>query len=281
MNWKTSFLFSILGVLAALVPAPARADSDCEGCKDHPQIQRFPGFHLSEVKVNDFNSVEFTLPKDKLITKEGKYWFLGYQQDDAAKEPSCVEVLRNYENAFKKGGGKLEWKRDDSCIGTLSMPLGKSQRWMKLHSYIGGRSTIELEVIEVAAMEQKVEVSASEMLDALTKDGFVALHGILFDTGRDTIKPESEPLLAEVVKLLTDNGSLKLSVEGHTDNQGNAKVNQTLSQKRADSVTKYLLGKGIDAKRLTAIGWGDTKPVADNRTEDGRAQNRRVELVKK
>lgn len=129
-------------------------------------------------------------------------------------------------------------------------------------------------------MEQKVEMSASEMMDALNKDGFLALYGILFDTGKDTIKSESEPVLTEIVSLLTNNASLKLSVEGHTDSAGNAKFNETLSQKRADSVKKWLVGKGVDAKRLQTKGWGDTKPVAD-RTEDGKAKNRRVELVKK
>ncbi len=88
-------------------------------------------------------------------------------------------------------------------------------------------------------------------------------------------------MLAEVQKLLSDNANLELSIEGHTDNEGNPKSNQTLSQKRADSVKKYLQGKGVDAKRLSSKGWGDTKPVGDNRTEDGRTANRRVELVKK
>jgi OmpA-OmpF porin, OOP family len=125
------------------------------------------------------------------------------------------------------------------------------------------------------------EVSAAEMLEALNKDGSVKLHGILFDTGNDTIKPESEPILAEVVTLLTGDVDLKLSVEGHTDNVGQAQANQVLSQRRAENVVKYLVGKGVDPKRVSAKGWGDTVSVADNRTEDGRALNRRVELVKK
>jgi len=264
-----------------LVPTTALAENDCEGCKDHPQVQRFPGFYLAQATTNDFNSISFTVAEGKEVQKEGKYWNLVYGQKEGAKAPSCVETARNYENAFKKGGGKLVWRSADWCTATLSMPLGKSERWMKIENNVAGNGSIYSEIIDVASMEQKVEVSASEMLDALNKNGFVALHGILFDTGKDTIKPESEPLLAEVVKLLSDNADLKLSVEGHTDNQGNPKSNLTLSQKRAESVKKYLTGKGVDARRLSAKGWGDTKPVADNRTEDGRAQNRRVELVKK
>ncbi len=266
---------------ALLVPATALAQDDCEGCKDHPQVQRFPGFNLSLATVNDFNLISFTVADGKEVEKEGKYWKLWYGLREGAKAPSCVETARNYENAFKKGGGKLVWRTSDWCTATLSMPLGKSERWMKIENNVSGNGSIYIEIIEVAAMQQKVEVSASEMLEALNKDGFVALRGILFDTGKETIKPESEPLLAEVLKLLGDNADLKLSVEGHTDNQGNPKSNQTLSQKRAESVRKYLTAKGVDAKRLSSKGWGDTKPVGDNRTEDGRAQNRRVELVKK
>jgi OmpA-OmpF porin, OOP family len=264
-----------------LVPPTALAQDDCEGCKDHPQIHRFPGFYLSQATVNDFNAISFTVAEGKEVEKEGKYWKLWYTLKEGGKAPSCVETARNYENAFKKGGGKLVWRTSDWCTVTLTMPIAKSERWMKLENNVTGNGTIYTEIIDVASMEQKVEVSASEMLEALNKNGFVALHGILFDTGRDTIKPESEPLLAEVLKLLGDNASLKLSIEGHTDNQGNPKSNQTLSQKRAESVQKYLTAKGADAKRLFSKGWGDTKPVGDNRTEDGRAQNRRVELVKK
>jgi OOP family OmpA-OmpF porin len=265
-----------------LVPAAARAEDDCEGCKDHPDVQRFPGFYLAQATQNDFNSIAFTTGADnQQAQKEGKYWNLVYGIKEGAKAPSCPETTRNYENAFKKHGGKLVWRSDNGCEATLTMPLGKSERWLKVNNNVNGNGSLYMEIVELASMEQKVEVSATEMLDALNKNGFVALHGILFDTGKDVIKPESEPLLAEVVKLLSTNANLKLSVEGHTDSEGNAKSNQTLSQKRAESVRKYLVGKGVDGKRLSAKGWGDTKPVADNRTAEGREQNRRVELVKK
>lgn len=252
---------------------------DCEGCKDHPQVSRFPGFWMESAEQNDFNSVEFQVGDEKMAAKEGRYWALRYQIKEGAKLPSCVEVTRNYENAFKKQGGKLVWRTSDSCQATLSMPLGKSERWLALAVNNGGE-LVSFEIVELAKMEQKVEVDAAGMLDALSKDGFIALYGVLFDTGKDAIKPESEPLLAEIVKLLSTNAGLKLSIEGHTDNVGNAKANQALSQKRAESVKKFLVSQGIDAKRLSSKGWGDTKPVADNRTEDGRSKNRRVELVK-
>jgi outer membrane protein OmpA-like peptidoglycan-associated protein len=108
----------------------------------------------------------------------------------------------------------------------------------------------------------------------------VAVYGIHFDTGKAAILPDSENILGEIVKLLQQNEDLKLLVEGHTDNQGNAAANQALSEKRAQAVVAWLTAHGVQAARLSAKGFGRTKPLTDNGTEDGRAKNRRVELVK-
>ena len=107
----------------------------------------------------------------------------------------------------------------------------------------------------------------------------VALH-LEFDTGKATLRPDAQPTVDQVLALLKGHPDLKLGVEGHTDNVGDKKSNLELSRKRAESVVKYLSDKGIDGKRLKADGKGDAVPVADNRSEDGRATNRRVELVR-
>lgn len=101
-----------------------------------------------------------------------------------------------------------------------------------------------------------------------------------FDTDKATIRPESAPTVAEVVTLLRQNPALRLAVQGHTDNAGTAAHNQRLSEARAQSVVAALTAAGIGAARLQAAGFGQTQPLADNATEAGRAQNRRVELVK-
>ena len=124
-------------------------------------------------------------------------------------------------------------------------------------------------------------MSAMNMADNLARNAFVALYGINFETGKADILPSSESLLAEIVTLMKQQSGLKLSVEGHTDNVGNAKSNKALSQARAEAVKKWLVGKGIAAGRLSTNGHGAEMPIADNRIEDGRAKNRRVELVKK
>ena len=120
-----------------------------------------------------------------------------------------------------------------------------------------------------------------KLYDALSETGRVATQGIYFDTGSDRIRPESTPTLKEIGEMLKEHADLKLTIEGHTDNVGNAAANQALAEKRAAAVKAFLVGSyGVDASRLQTAGFGDQKPVAPNTTPEGRQQNRRVELVK-
>ena len=123
------------------------------------------------------------------------------------------------------------------------------------------------------------EITANEMLDALNKDGYIALN-ILFETGKSAIQEESLPIVDQIFELMKSNSALKISIEGHTDNVGDAASNKKLSNDRAKAVMDALIAKGIDKTRISFVGWGQEKPVADNRTEEGRAKNRRVEIVK-
>jgi OmpA-OmpF porin, OOP family len=112
------------------------------------------------------------------------------------------------------------------------------------------------------------------------KDAFIALQ-INFDTNKAVIKQESLPQVQQIVELMRSQPGLKVSIEGHTDSQGTPTANKTLSQDRAKAVVTSVAEEGISSDRMGAVGWGQERPVADNRTEDGRAKNRRVELVKK
>lgn len=126
----------------------------------------------------------------------------------------------------------------------------------------------------------RVMAGGQELYDALIAEGRVATQGILFDTGSARIRPESTPTLEEIADALQRNGDLRLRIEGHTDNVGQAASNLTLSEQRAQAVVAHLVEHaGIAAARLEAAGLGDTKPAADNGTPEGRQQNRRVELV--
>ncbi|MEM1055377.1 MAG: OmpA family protein [Bacteroidota bacterium] len=127
----------------------------------------------------------------------------------------------------------------------------------------------------------RIAAGGREILyDQLQAEGRVATKGILFDTGSATIKPESTPTLGDIVRMMNQYGDLRLRIEGHTDNTGSADTNMSLSQRRAEAVVAYLTGQGVDGSRLEAAGMGQTAPVADNGTAEGRQQNRRVELVR-
>ncbi len=147
-----------------------------------------------------------------------------------------------------------------------------------LNDYSGTREgNYQLTLLEMEAMKQ--EIIANDILDALNKDGFIALY-INFETRKSTIQSESQEVVNQVAQMLQANASLKISIEGHTDNVGNPASNKSLSENKAKAVMDALVAKAIDKSRLTSKGWGQDKPVADNRTEDGQAKNRRVEIVK-
>jgi OmpA-OmpF porin, OOP family len=144
-----------------------------------------------------------------------------------------------------------------------------------------GRALAQLVVVSADAMEKKMTfVNSDEMKNTIHDSGKVALYGLYFDTDKDEIKPESQPTLVEIAKLLNGEPSLRLHVVGHTDNQGKSDYNLDLSRRRATSAVRELTSKyGITANRLDAYGCGLYSPVASNEGEDGRAKNRRVELV--
>ncbi len=149
-------------------------------------------------------------------------------------------------------------------------------------SKLSKRPVTLLEIIEPKAMDTgMVTVKADAMAKGIDATGHIAIYGVYFDTDSADIKPESSPTLQEISKLLQDRLSLKLQVVGHTDSQGGYEHNMDLSRRRADAVAASLAGNhGIDGGRLRAAGVGPLAPVASNDTPEGRARNRRVELVK-
>lgn len=157
----------------------------------------------------------------------------------------------------------VEWLQDDSTY--------KSKR--------GAYACVEL--VEVKSMVQNmVTVNADQMAQSIANTGRVALYGIYFDTNKTELKPESQSTLVEISRLLKKQPGMKLHVVGHTDNVGTLAFNLDLSRRRADAVVAALMrAHGIAAGRLTANGVASLAPTAVNTTEEGRAKNRRVELV--
>jgi outer membrane protein OmpA-like peptidoglycan-associated protein len=126
----------------------------------------------------------------------------------------------------------------------------------------------------------RVAAGGNDLYGALESEGRVVTEGVLFDTASATLRPESFAVVQEIAAMLREHPDLRVRIEGHTDNAGDAAANQTLSEERAAAVRAMLVGLGIDASRLESAGLGQTQPVASNDTAEGRAQNRRVELVR-
>lgn len=270
------FLFSALN--------NAFADQDMKGSKDHPFFNRMPNFYIEDYQESDFDSHEFTVNTRDVdyerVSVEGRKTYIFYRLNEGAKTPSSLQVVRNYQNAVQKIGGKLLWENTDpgNRILTLKLTKGGKESWIEVVAGGGEADSYTLTIVEKGELAQ--DITANDMLAALNKEGHIALY-INFDTGKSIIKPESQPIIDQIVQMMKQNPNLEVRVEGHTDNVGNPKSNKTLSEERAKSVVSAIVKKGVDAKRLSATGFGQDKPVADNKTEEGRAKNRRVELVKK
>jgi outer membrane protein OmpA-like peptidoglycan-associated protein len=146
----------------------------------------------------------------------------------------------------------------------------------KLHVGVPGGGTGTPSVIT----EIRIAEGALPLYETLAASGRVATHGILFATGSDVLEAASTPTLAAIGAMMAAHPELRLTIEGHTDNAGDAAANQALSERRAQAVRAYLVSHGVDAARLTAVGAGATRPAASNDTPEGRQQNRRVELVR-
>jgi OOP family OmpA-OmpF porin len=265
--------------LALLSPVLAFAEPDAEGCKDHPLFTRMKNYYISACETR-YDQALIMLDEEpdspKNLKPEGDKTFISYQYDETAgASASYLQIRRNYQNAAKLLKGKILVDRDRYTA--MQIDNNGSRIYIGLELFNDGR-TVSLTILEQKAMEQ--EITANEMWQALQRDGFMALY-INFDTNAAIIKPESQPIIDQIIELMKSQPDLKLSIEGHTDSQGTPESNKTLSLNRARAVIKAVSEGGINASGMSAVGWGQENPVADNRTEEGRAKNRRVEIVKK
>lgn len=297
---------ALVAVPLLILLTPARADNvevspDAEGCKDHPLWTRMPNYHIESCDSSQFDLRPFPNGKpgaeDRVPFEqvEGPTWRYSYVPDEGTKPASNLQVMRNFQNAGKKAGAVVvvEYPSEctayyddtalpgmgNSCINygtTLKLVRDGKEHW----TFVNGASEqgYNLMISERAAMKQ--DIAVNEIVDELNKAGFIALY-INFDTGKSTIKPDSNKTLDDAAAALKAAPDLKIEVGGHTDNVGGAEANQKLSEERAKAVMAALVTRGVPAARLTAKGFGQSAPVADNRSEDGRAKNRRVELTKK
>jgi OOP family OmpA-OmpF porin len=272
-------LFSMLLLLAGITSLFAQEDA--EGSKDPAMFTRMPGFYIYNYQDLQFNKYDFQVSTDKTESVEGHYININYYLKDGLQAPSGLQIIRNYTNAIKKIGGQVvyEWEDGGTQYVTLKVTKNGQEVWAQVNG--GGNGMYFVYIIEKEAMKQDVVADASSLANSIKESGKVALYGIYFDTGKSTLKPESQSTLKEISKLLTNDPSLKLYVVGHTDNVGIYDSNMKLSMDRAMAVVNALVSQfSVSAARLKACGDGPTAPVATNDTEEGKALNRRVELVK-
>lgn len=275
--------------------------------EDHPLVSRYADSRLrlrEDLALDEYDLVVGPGEQRELETLrlEGR---VTKQIFDNPGGRSTLEISRNYRDALAAQGMELlfECRGREECAGTQSGRSYHRVAGINIgnagdHRYFAGKLPYGegeahvavmvtpqrswVYVIESAAMETGLVTSdASSLAADLDQAGSVRLDGIYFDTGLATLQPESDAALAEVAELLRQRPELRLLVVGHTDSVGSDADNLKLSRRRAAAVVAALTGSfGVAADRLESRGMGSGEPAASNDTEEGRALNRRVELVR-
>lgn len=289
MLWAAVLALTAAAATGAAAQSKVRENAKCA---PNPVFEKFKGSVYHSCQHSRFHKLDLYRAKDPArltgdyepFAKEGEYWYyFDYiHKDTDGRLPSRLEVFRNYEKALGQAGGTILYSDGTtSFVYHLKRPSG--EYWGQVGCGAGSAAAcdrIQHKIVRVAAMEQRVVVSAEQIGKSLADTGKVVFYGIYFDTDKAVIKPESDPTLAEMGKYLKARGSAKVFIVGHTDNQGPLERNEKLSRERAQAVARALASKhGIAAERMTPEGVGPLAPVAANDAESGRAKNRRVEMV--
>jgi OOP family OmpA-OmpF porin len=301
--------FVFLLALCLSPPGAQAQQRDVAGERDYPGVGRFAGSAITGYQVKVFNATNLQAAPFKdgnaadARRLEGKITRVAYRTNPG---PSILEVSRNFETQLAKDGFETLLACDTEACGAIPftegvdiLPIpqmwvdGFNYRYYAGHKSDNGRDiyatvitsknndnvTTQLVVAVVGEIANKM-VDAATMAKGLGDKGHIALYGIYFDTDRAALKPESRPTLDEIAKLLNGQPTLNVFIVGHTDSQGSFEHNMTLSRQRAEAVAAALAtSHNIARGRLRTAGVGMLSPVGSNATEDGRALNRRVELV--
>jgi outer membrane protein OmpA-like peptidoglycan-associated protein len=245
---------------------------------DYRLLGHLPNYIAGAPQMRNFDQAEFTTDiasGESTVTVAGKTFSLGYALKDGSPALSDLEIQTNYRNRLKELGALITHTAPRYTYANLEQS-GQSI-WISVYS---SEASVEINVVEEKLFQASIEPPQEDALKtALDTDGHIALY-INFDFAKATLKTDAQPALAQVQALLKDNPTLKLAIEGHTDNIGNDDYNQKLSAQRAAAVVDILVKSGVAVDRLKSAGYGASKPTADNTSSEGRGRNRRVELVK-
>ena len=268
------------GVLAVGLLGPAFAQDAADEPPEHPVIKPMNGAALIEdsSRTDDFGQMLVRYRQDGNTideTAEGRFWHLEYQLEN--RDTSRDEIMANYAAEAERVGGEV-LDRSGTRLRLRIVNRGGGTTWAILDTRANG--AYELEIVDEAGLDLSLEFDAAVMFDALTRVGRVAIYGILFDVNLADLRPGSGEVIDTVAEVLKANPGLRIEVQGHTDSTGAAERNRQLSLERAQSVAAALALYGVEPNRLVPRGFGPDQPVADNADEQGRQQNRRVELVR-
>ncbi|WP_278494109.1 OmpA family protein [Acinetobacter gyllenbergii] len=268
---------------------------------DFPFIQLPKGYHFAHQSTENFAQMEFWVG-DRLEKVEGQLFNGRIDAEENNKAASFLELQRNLETVISSlGGEKIADSKIPAVLAsqlsekygvayvdglgdiynnpTQSYVIHQNHRdiWFQItqSGLSAGLLVLETRPIEITAQP----LSAHQLKVALDQNNKVDIQ-INFETDKATLLANSDEQINQILDLLKNDGALKLEINGYTDNSGESAHNLKLSQARAQAVVKALTDAGIDSSRLKAQGFGDSKPVSENDTEEGKAKNRRVELVK-
>jgi len=280
MGRRLNLLFTISMILMLSIPSMVVAGKpDSKGSIDHPLVTRMSDFYIDKYEKNEFDYEKFKT-NDGKIRVEGRKFVIDYRIQPEATPPGKTQILQNYMNAFKDIGAEVMLK--GSYYYVFKVAKDDMETWVKVDPGNSDGKRYILTIVEKALLKQEVVADAEAMAKGIIQSGHMAIYGIYFDSGKSIIKKDSDVALKEIATLLKNNQKLKLFVVGHTDSDGGLEYNMELSDKRAKAVVEMLTAKyGINKKRLKPKGLGPLAPVASNRSADGKAKNRRVELVEK
>lgn len=249
--------------------------------EDCAPLGHLPGYTSAEhAERRNYDNEEFDIAQSdgdvKRVMVAGKVCRQLYSPEGDTPM-SDLEIQSNYRAQLKRLGAQTLFEDGRNTVARLTNASGHDT-WVKVYSQ---ETTIEVAVSEEKPFEASfVQPSADALKNALDHQGHVALY-LHFDSGKATLAPDAAPTVTQVSKLMKDNPNLQLAVEGHTDAVGSREANLALSKQRAATVVAALIQAGVAASRLSTAGYGPDHPVGDNASSEGRAQNRRVELVRR
>jgi outer membrane protein OmpA-like peptidoglycan-associated protein len=268
---KRAFLVLALAV-EMVCTAGGWAQNDAAGCKDSPILTRFPGSYIASCSKKADDAADFPIQGKPKLHLEGALETIIYQFPRSATKP---QVSRNLGTALRNAGYTFDYDTGEGGVFTVHM--GKTYVLIQVDWGLNYSETI----LTLTQLKQEVVADAAALDSGLAKNGHMVVNGILFDTAKADLKPESKTALEQISKMLKQDPRMKVYVVGHTDNVGGLASNMDLSKRRSAAVVQALTSQyGVAPDRLSPYGDGPYAPVASNDSEDGRSMNRRVELVK-